>query len=317
MRFARIIMFVFAASFGALAPAAAEEPLPELRGPYFGQQTPETKAEVFAPGLISVTGRYEYALSFSPDGEELLFSTQLPEGGASLHHSRVEGGKWTQPRAISLTAGVKKEEMEAFFAPDGRHIYFAPYDEGMDVRIWVVEIGPRGWLHPRELGPPVSDDPAFFPTSSRTGTLYYTNLAKRKVYRAGLVDGRVETAGDAGIEFGIHSFIAPDESFVLVDALPPGKEERDIYVAFRTVDGGWTEPASLGHEVNTEHAETCASVSWDGKYVFFSRYDEDGGVSNIYWISSSVIDDARRSTTRKQHPEKTLRVGPTDPRVDN
>ena len=77
-----------------------------------------------------------------------------------------------------------------------------------------------------------------------------------------------------------------------MDALPPGKEERDIYVAFRTAEGGWTEPANFGPEVNTEHAETCPSLSSDGKYLFFSRYDEDGGVSNI-WISSSVIDDAR------------------------
>ncbi len=289
----RIIMFVFAASFGGLVLAAAEEPWPELRGPYFGQQTPETEAEVFAPGLISVNGRYEYALSFSPEGEELLFSAQPPDGGTRLHYSRVEGGKWARPTAVSLTAGAKKEEMEAFFAPDGKHIYFAPYDEGMDVRIWVVEIGPHGWQHPRELGPPVSDDPAFFPTSSKTGALYYTNLAKRTVYRAELVNGRVETAADAGLEFGGHAFIAPDESFVLVDALPPGQEERDIYVAFRTGDGGWTEPANLGPAVNTEHAETCPSLSSDGKYLFFSRYDEDGGVSNIYWISSSTIDAAR------------------------
>lgn len=289
----RIVMSVLAASFGVLVLAAAEGSLPELRGPYFGQQTPEGQAEVFAPGLISVDGRYEYALSFSPDGEELLFSAQPPDGGTSLHYSRVEGGKWTRPAVVSLTAGAKREEMEAFFAPDGKRVYFAPYDEGMDVRIWVVEIGPDGWQHPRELGPPVSDDPAFFPTSSRMGALYYTNLAKGRVYRAELADGRVETAADAGIELGGHAFIAPDESFVLVDALPPRTEERDIYVSFRSANGGWTEPANLGPEVNTEHAETCPSLSSDGKYLFFSRYDEDGGVSNIYWISSSVIDDAR------------------------
>ena len=38
------------------------------------------------------------------------------------------------------SAGARKDEMEAFFAPDGKHVYFAPYDEGLDVRIWQVEI---------------------------------------------------------------------------------------------------------------------------------------------------------------------------------
>jgi hypothetical protein len=49
--------------------------------------------------------------------------------------------------------------------------------------------------------------------------------------------------------------------------------------------------ANLGLEVNTEYAETCPSLSSDGQYLFFSRYDEGGAVSNIYWISSSVIGD--------------------------
>ena len=312
MSFTRIIVFIVAASFGGALFATAEEPLPELHGPYFGQPTPEKKAELFAPGLISVNGRYEYAVSFSPDGEELLFSAQPPEGRASLHYSRVEGGTWTKPTAVSLTGGAKKEEMEAFFAPDGRHIYFAPYDEGMDVRIWVVEFGPQGWQNPRELGPPVSEDPAFFPTSTQAGALYYTNLAKRKVYRAELGNGRVETAADAGLELGGHAFIAPDESFVLLDGLPPGQEERDIYVAFRTADGGWTEAANLGPEVNTEDAETCPSLSSDGQYLFFSRYDEDGAVSNIYWISSSVIHDvrAREAYSCEEPCQQESLVGP-------
>ena len=45
----------------------------------------------------------------------------------------------------------------------------------------------------------------------------------------------------------------------------------------------------LGPEVNTEYAETCPTLSHDGRFLFFSRYDEENGVSNIYWIQSNVI----------------------------
>jgi hypothetical protein len=142
----------------------------------------------------------------------------------------------------------------------------------------------------------VSDDPAFFPTSSSRGVLYYTNLAKRKVYAAQLKDGRVTEATDAGIEFGGHPFVAPDESFVLLDAeTSDSRGSRDIYVAFRNADASWTTPRNLGEEVNTRYSETCPTLSADGKYLFFSRYNEEGELSNIYWISRSVIEDARRA----------------------
>ena len=66
----------------ATAPAAAGELL-ELSGPYFGQTPPGTEAEVFAPGLISIEGRYEFAISFAPGGERLLFTTQTVDSSFS------------------------------------------------------------------------------------------------------------------------------------------------------------------------------------------------------------------------------------------
>ena len=181
--------------------------------------------------------------------------------------------------------------MEAFFAPDGRWIFFAPYDEGMDVRIWSLEVGPHRWRNPRQLESPIADDPAFFPTVSNRGTLYYTNLAARRIFRAKVEGLSVSSAEDAGLEFGGHAFIAPDESFVLVDAREQDSlGGSDIYVAFRRQDGSWTRPRNLGAGVNSGFDETCPSLSADGKYLFFSRYDEPDEVSDIYWISSEVID---------------------------
>jgi hypothetical protein len=42
-----------------------------------------------------------------------------------------------------------------------------------------------------------------------------------------------------------------------------------------------------------EFSESCPSLSADGKYLFFSRYDEDGGIAQIYWSDAKVISDAR------------------------
>ena len=64
----------------------------ELTGPYFGQQPPGFEAEIFAPGLISLEGRYEFAISFAPGGERLLFTVQTASGKVRVLHSRVTDG---------------------------------------------------------------------------------------------------------------------------------------------------------------------------------------------------------------------------------
>jgi len=267
----------------------------ELTGPYFGQQPPGFEAEIFAPGLISLEGRYEFAISFAPGGERLLFTVQTASGKVRVLHSRVTDGSWSRPEPVNLSAGARKDEMEAFFAPDGRHVFFAPYDEGLDVRIWQVEIAGERWINPTPLTGPIAESPAFFPTTAASGAIYYTNIAERKPYRARRgADGNWQSE-PLDLEFGGHVFVARDESFVLVDAkADDSRGKGDIYVAFATVDGGWTTPINLGDGVNSEYSESCPSLSDDGKYLFFSRYDEPDEVAQIYWVDSGVIENARR-----------------------
>lgn len=257
---------------------------------YMGETPPTTEAVVFSPGVVSKTGRYEYAVSIHPDGDRLLFTAEAPTTGALVYESRFAEGRWSVPRPANLTDGAMKHEMEAFFSPDGSRVRFAPYAKGMDVRIWTAEVTPTGFRNPRPLESPIADDPSFYPVEAADGSLYYTNLAQRAVFRATFSDGRLAGAEPAGLERGGHAFPAPDGSFVLVDSASiDSDEQRDIYVSFREDDGSWGTPHPLGPEVNTEHSETCPALSPDGAYLFFSRYDEPGGVSQIYWISSEVI----------------------------
>jgi len=267
----------------------------DLTGPYFGQQPPGFEAELFAPDLISQEGRYEFAVSFAPGGERIVFTVQTAAGTVQVLHSRMSDGFWTRPEPVNLTAGARKDEMEAFFAPNGRFLYFAPYDEGLDVRIWQVEIVGDDFVDPAPLTGPIAASPAFFPTSASSGAIYYTNIAERKPYRAVRGSDGSWLVEPLALEFGGHIFVAPDESFVLVDArADDSRGKGDIYVAFATDDGGWSKPVNLGSDVNSEFPESCPSLSDDGKFLFFSRYDEPAEVAQIYWVDSGVIDDARQ-----------------------
>jgi hypothetical protein len=278
----------------AAGPGVAGED-PPLTGPYFGQKPPGIEAEVFAPDLVSQVGRYEFAMSFAPGGKRLLFTVQTAENTVEVLQSWMTEGSWTIPEPVDLTGGACRDEMEAFFSRDGKHLFFAPYNEGLDVRIWQAEIVGNEFINSAPLTGPIAESPAFFPTSAASGTIYYTNIGERKPYRARRDADGSWHAEALDLQFGGHIFVSPDESFVLVDAqAEDSRGKGDIYVAFATAGGGWTQPVNLGDGVNSEFSESCPSLSDDGKYLFFSRYNEPGEVAQIYWVDSSVIEDARQ-----------------------
>jgi len=279
------------AAWGAgAAPAGCQAALERLAE----TPLPTDTAVRFAPGVVSVRGRYEYGVSFSPDQSELLFTAQPPNGPSSVYRLRLGPEGWDGPERLSLSGGARAQEMEAFFTPDGSRVYFAAFDAPRDVRIWAVDrVGPGRWVSPRPLGPPIADVPAFFPTATESGGLYWSNIRERTIYRATLRGDSVIALQATGWRAG-HAFVAPDESYVLLDMRRADDSGADLYVSFRRGDGSWSEPVPLGPGVNTAHSETCPSMSPDGRYLFFSRYDEEGGVSDIYWVSASVLDEARR-----------------------
>ncbi len=288
-----LIQVSFLMGFFCVVPATFAGDSPSLSGPYFGQETPGPIATVFAPDLISIIGRYEYALSFAPDGNQILFSTETADG-ATLMYSKVQDGIWTSPSAVHLSKGAHTNEMEAFFSPDGKRIYFAPYSEGLDVRIWQLDVEGDRWIDPRPLTGPIAEAPAFFPTSTDSGSLSYTNIKERKAYRAQLDDAGDWRTEPLGLEFGGHTFVSRDESFVLIDARASDSlGEGDIYVAFALPDGSWTKPHNLGAAVNSQYSESCPSLSADGRFLFFSRYDEKDEVSQIYWVDAAMIGEIR------------------------
>ena len=77
-------------------------------GKYFGQNPPGMTAEIFAPGIVSVNGRYEYAVSFSPDLDEMYFSGNKKDEVQIVYFSKLKDNKWSNPKTAvseSVTCG--------------------------------------------------------------------------------------------------------------------------------------------------------------------------------------------------------------------
>lgn len=73
-----------------------------------------------------------------------------------------------------------------------------------------------------------------------------------------------------------------------------------LYV-FKTNKGAWTAPMNLGKHINTNVNETCLSISPDGKFMFFGRYNDLNGKPDICWVSSLVINNLKREIMEDLH----------------
>jgi hypothetical protein len=93
-----------------------------------------------------------------------------------------------------------------------------------------------------------------------------------------------------------HPFIAPDESFILFDGRKEGGfGGSDIYVSFRREDGSWGEAVNLGAAINTPAWEASASVTPDGKYLFFHRNMGSENYENVdlFWVDAQALYDLK------------------------
>lgn len=296
MKYLTIFYFSIFVCLAFINKGYAQPSFPVLKGPYLGQTPPGLKAVVFAPEIVSHKGRYEYGIAFSPNLEEVYFSSQKENGTAFIHSSRLEDGVWQPINTMSFTDGEKAGEMEPFVSHDGKQVYFTAYNADFtDTKIWVIDRTAQGWGNARKLDSPINDEEVFNATLAKNGDLYYTDIFKSKTYRAVHNNGQYPDVEEVPIAFGLHPFVSPAQDYLLVDAVATdqNRKDKDIYVYFKKADGTWSQPVNLGESVNSSFGETVPSVTPDGKYLFFSRYNEEGGLSDFYWVSADVIENVR------------------------
>jgi hypothetical protein len=270
---------------------------------YFGQNPPGMTAEIFAPGIVSINGRYEHGISFSPDLDEVYFSANNEDEVPDVYFSKLEGEKWTNPKKANFTKGKKDAEMHPFVSFSDNKIYFTAHNSDYtDTKIWYVNRLGNTWSNAIKLDSPINDDELFYSNQSKNGDLFYTNVSKRKMYYAPNKNGKFAEVREVEIEFGFHGFISPSQDFLVVNARNKEDDQRkdnDIYVYFKEKDGTWSKPINLGNEVNSNFDETCPSITPDGKYLFFGRYNEEGGLSNFYWVSTEIINKLKMAYFKK------------------
>ncbi|MCW5517963.1 hypothetical protein [Muriicola sp. Z0-33] len=271
-----------------------------------GEEVPTNKAVVFGKDIVS-TGNFEFAITFSPEMDELFFTRRKPELDNEIYSMRLVNGKWTDPEVFSFKA-AKGWDFEPHISPKGDRLYFGstrPLNDTLKssgLHQWFSKKTVAGWSQPKPLGKPFLDRSVImYLTSSKKGNLYFTTGEKGDkpedwvIYNSLSRNGEYDTITRMAKEINIkgkyiaHSFVDPDENYMLFDGeATSGYGDCDIYISFKK-NGKWTPAVNLGPMVNTDACEMCPGVSPDGKYLFFHRGNDESG--DIYWISFDAVKE--------------------------
>jgi len=280
---------------------------PELRGPYLGQNTPGDTPQRFALGIVSGHSfdSEHSPVAFSLDGKEAYWT---PKYKGPMVFMKQENGVWTPPRPVPF--GSSQGDGEPFFSPDGQRLYYLslrPLQPGGDPNkenIWYVERTASGWSEPRPVSAAVNafNHHWLFSVSSN-GTLYFSSvrdggLGGQDIYRSRLVNGSHEQPQNIGPVINTPGdermpSIAPDESYLIFVSTghPAAKGQLHFFISYRSGDGSWTAPVSLGEKIHTVQQGLCPYVTPDGKYMFFI------GQGDIWWVDAGFIEALRPKTS--------------------
>lgn len=256
-----------------------------LNRSYFGQKTPESTPEVFAPGIVSLPTNKYCTISFSAKIDELFlyrWNGEKPE----ILCSKFENGKWSVFEDFYFDQRYKA--MEPHLTLDGKTLYYVwdkPLPEGNSqspFNIWYSERTSTGWSEPKYAGI------GMFISSDKNGNIYTTDMTsvmttgKTYLAKVNVENGKFISYERLQIpEFygtQAHPCIAPDGSYILFDV----DSGHHLFVSFRKEDGSWSNAIDLtNHGFDTMAGG--ASITPDGKYLFFNLKGQ------LMWVDIKII----------------------------
>lgn len=275
-------------------------------------QIPTDTPLVFAPDIISIDNHASGSMTFSPDMTELVFNHRKAGEIPNIYTMKLTDGKWSKPKQAPFSTN-KHLDFHPRFTSNGNRLYFGstrPIDDTLTtsntrrrLHQWYVEKNENGdWSEPILMGQPFLDIYIMGAIPSENGNLYFTSGTRvgaddEGIYYSINQDGqytsikKMDDVINTNGRFIAHPYIAPDESYLIYDSEKSTEpNNNDLFISFNQ-NGSWTKSYSLGPKINTKLSEGAATVSPDGKYLFFSRNEEkvreDGStywVSKIYWM---------------------------------
>lgn len=275
-----------------------------LKGKYLGQKEPELVPKMFAPNVVS-TEVFTHTGVFHPNMKEFYYTAESRKHhGGTIMKSTLKNGLWSMPVPSNIPGDYR--EIDPFITRDGSKMFFSSSrtvkenDTIRNIDLWMRHRKGDDWEAPIHLGEEVNTkDADWFPTVSNNGLLVFSTGPGRKsnivysIQKNGVYQKPIAFSENVNSEaYDYDPLIAPDESYLIFSSRREGGfGGPDLYICFKQEDGTWTKAKNMGETINSKTGDYAPSLSPDGKYFFFTS--NVAGVSDIYWVSSKVIEKLR------------------------
>jgi len=236
-------------------------------------------------------------------------------GGFDIWVSRRAGGgcPWETPVNLGPPLNTARDDGDPEFTPDGRVVFYSSVEGHGGAGRGDILISRRAdphddfaWEQPVNLGPHVNTDahesnPAYV-AAEDGGTLYFEralggNPANSDIYKVSVSrDGRTrgpavlvpEVSAPAPINDNAPTVRADGRELIFWSNRPEGVGLADLWVSTRrSVNDAWSAPRNLGTPVNSEFADLSATLSHDGRTLFFTSAQQRGGLGlQDMWMST-------------------------------
>lgn len=290
-----------------------------VQDPFFGV-IPESTPKLLAPELLA-SPTEEYNGTFSPDGREFYYTTDIPENAFITFTELMPDNTWSEPKVASFSG--KYSDYDPIFSPDGSRLYFSssrPEPDNKNSKNWYVDRTDTGWSEPKQIVLTGKENGEYYSSATKNGILYFNIWSTGDLFKATPTDSsylveKLPEIINGGADKG-DPFISPDEDYLIYRGYGEESLGRgDFFISFN-IDGQWTRPENLGEPINSAAHEMCPYVTPDGKLFIFASaritdkvamnplepiskvHDKfrsyNNGRPNIYYISANFIEEMRK-----------------------
>lgn len=294
---------------------------PVFKDIYLGEKPPGKVAQLFAPGMASTDLHDDASPAFSSDLKEMYLRVVYKKNDvyrSNIYVSKETSSGWSVPQIdlqydTGFYGGVH-------ISKDGKRKYVTVNNDesAFNMDIAVSTRTGNSWSPLKVLNNLNSsyNESGLF---EYNGYLYWFSEAMRndpfpKIYKAKLLDNGTYGQREEVTQFpkGALLWLINEEHDYAIMTMKTEFTGYDLFVSFKNKTGIWGEPINMGLNINSTSTDKAASLSPDGKYLFFvsgRRSDKNNPKrlwdnpefegeqpiwkADIYWVDASVIEDLR------------------------
>ncbi len=187
----------------------------------------------------------EYSPSITVDGQTIIYTVRM-RGQEDFYVAEKENGEWKARKELGEPINTMDNEGAQSLSADGRFLVYTACNREGDFGscdLYFSELSDGTWTAPTNIGAPIN------------GSDWESQ----------------------------PSISANADELYFTSSRGGGKGKKDIWMSRRNVDGTWSEPESLGENVNTSGTDVSPFIHPDGRTLYFVSDGHPGmGKSDIY-----------------------------------